>query len=90
MLGSASVLACLLVLRLTERLARPPRGASLVQLYGVAVLCGVGFTMSLFIGALAFSDARLIEETKIGVLAGSLISALLGLLILRTAKAHAD
>ena len=35
-------------------------------------------------------DARLIEETKIGVLAGSLISALLGLLILRTAKAHAD
>lgn len=71
-------------------LARPPRGASLVQLYGVAVLCGVGFTMSLFIGALAFSDARLIEETKIGVLAGSLISALLGLLILRTAKAHAD
>ena len=43
-----------------------------------------------FIGALAFSDARLIEETKIGVLAGSLISALLGLLILRTAKAHAD
>jgi NhaA family Na+:H+ antiporter len=71
-------------------LARPPRGANLVQLYGVAVLCGVGFTMSLFIGALAFSDARLIEETKIGVLAGSLVSALLGLLILRTAKAHAD
>ncbi len=71
-------------------LARAPRGASLAQLYGVAVLCGVGFTMSLFIGALAFKDPTLIDETKIGVLAGSLVSALLGLLILRLAKPHAD
>lgn len=66
--------------------ARPPAGASLAQLYGVAVLCGVGFTMSLFIGGLAFGDPKLIDETKIGVLAGSLASALLGLLILRLAK----
>ena len=66
--------------------ARAPAGASLGQLYGVAVLCGVGFTMSLFIGGLAFGDPKLIDETKIGVLVGSLASALLGLLILRLVK----
>lgn len=66
--------------------ARLPRGASFGQLYGVAALCGVGFTMSLFIGALAFKDPHLVDETKIGVLAGSLASALLGMAILRAAK----
>ncbi|MBO9545954.1 Na+/H+ antiporter NhaA [Caulobacter sp.] len=66
--------------------ARLPRGASFGQLYGVAVLCGVGFTMSLFIGALAFKDPHLIDETKIGVLAGSLASALVGMAILKVAK----
>lgn len=63
-----------------------PKHASVAQLYGVAVLCGVGFTMSLFIGALAFSDPLLVDETKIGVLAGSLLSALLGLAVLNVAK----
>lgn len=63
-----------------------PRGASVGQLYGVAALCGVGFTMSLFIGALAFKDPHLVDETKIGVLVGSLASALLGMAILRVAK----
>jgi len=66
--------------------ARLPRGASFGQLYGVAVLCGIGFTMSLFIGALAFKDPHLIDETKIGVLAGSLASALVGMATLRVAK----
>jgi NhaA family Na+:H+ antiporter len=70
--------------------ARLPRGASFGQLYGVAVLCGVGFTMSLFIGALAFKDPHLIDETKIGVLAGSLASALVGMAILRATKPGAD
>ncbi|PIC01478.1 Na+/H+ antiporter NhaA [Caulobacter sp. X] len=66
--------------------ARLPAGASVAQLYGVAVLCGIGFTMSLFIGGLAFGDPKLIDETKIGVLAGSLASALLGLALLRLAR----
>ncbi|HWT51917.1 MAG TPA: Na+/H+ antiporter NhaA, partial [Caulobacter sp.] len=70
--------------------ARLPRGASFRQLYGVAVLCGIGFTMSLFIGALAFKDPRLIDETKIGVLAGSLVSALAGMAILRVTKPSAS
>jgi len=63
-----------------------PRDASTAQLYGVAVLCGIGFTMSLFIGNLAFGDPLLIDETKIGVLVGSLASALLGVTILRLCK----
>jgi NhaA family Na+:H+ antiporter len=70
--------------------ARLPRGASVGQLYGVAALCGVGFTMSLFIGGLAFKNPVLIDETKIGVLVGSLASALLGMAILRLAKPRVD
>lgn len=61
-----------------------PRHASFTQLYGVALLCGIGFTMSLFIGALAFSDPGAVDATKIGVLTGSLASAVAGFLLLRT------
>jgi NhaA family Na+:H+ antiporter len=67
-------------------LARKLRGASWPQIYGVATLCGIGFTMSLFIGALAFpDDPMLVEEAKIGVLLGSFASAVLGFLIIRFA-----
>ena len=63
-----------------------PSGATWLQTYAVAMLCGIGFTMSLFIGALAFpTEPDLIEEAKLGVLAGSLLSALVGHLILRFA-----
>ena len=66
--------------------ARRPEGAGWMQIWGTAVLCGIGFTMSLFIGALAFPrDAALVDEAKLGVLGGSLVSALLGYLILRLA-----
>jgi NhaA family Na+:H+ antiporter len=66
--------------------AARPENASWTQIWGMSVLCGIGFTMSLFIGALAFPDyPLLIEEAKLGVLVGSLISAVLGYAILRFA-----
>jgi NhaA family Na+:H+ antiporter len=65
------------------------RGATWLQIYGTALLCGIGFTMSLFIGALAFpGNQDLIEEAKIGVLMGSFVSALVGYLVLRFAPLH--
>ena len=68
-------------------LADPPRDASAAQLYGVSVLCGIGFTMSLFIGLLAFPGAAEVQQgVKAGVLAGSLCSALLGSAILALAR----
>ena len=60
-----------------------PRHASYAQLYGVALLCGIGFTMSLFIGALAFTDPAAVDATKLGVLTGSLASAIVGFALLR-------
>lgn len=60
----------------------------LYQIYGIALICGVGFTMSLFIGALAFGDGQYINLVKLGVFSGSIISALAGFLILRLKKAE--
>jgi len=65
------------------RLADLPAHATWLQLYGVSTLCGIGFTMSLFIGLLAFNDPHLQDETKMGVLVGSLLSAIAGWLIIR-------
>jgi NhaA family Na+:H+ antiporter len=66
-------------------LARRPARASWAQVYGVSILCGVGFTMSLFIGGLAFDDPSLASGMKIGVLAGSFASAVTGYLLLALA-----
>jgi len=70
------------------RLADKPTGASWMQLYGVSMLCGIGFTMSLFIGALAVPgavDSPQQIEVKLGVLGGSLLSACVGAIFLHLA-----
>jgi len=66
-----------------------PAKANWAQLYGISLLCGIGFTMSLFIGALAFEKApALAAATKIGVLAGSALSAVIGYVVLHLAGRH--
>jgi NhaA family Na+:H+ antiporter len=67
-------------------IAAMPAGASWRSLYGVAILGGIGFTMSLFIGSLAFGDAAHDAQVRLGVLAGSLLSASIGYLALRLAS----
>jgi NhaA family Na+:H+ antiporter len=72
---------------LTQKL----RGTTWLQIYGVSMLCGIGFTMSLFIGALAFPGRpELVEEAKLGVLLGSFASAITGYLVLRFAASAPD
>jgi len=64
-------------------LAQRPAGARWIHVYGMAVLCGIGFTMSLFIGGLAYADSEhFMGATRVGVLAASLISATVGSLVL--------
>ncbi|MBY6015015.1 Na+/H+ antiporter NhaA [Qipengyuania gaetbuli] len=68
-----------------------PEGANWAEIWGVSILCGIGFTMSLFISSLAFAgNSLLIEEAKIGILMGSLISAVVGYTILRMTTDHPD
>ena len=70
------------------KLTRRPTGATWAEVYGVSILCGVGFTMSLFIGGLAFPPGDVIQtQVRIGVITGSLASTLLGMIIL--SRAHA-
>jgi NhaA family Na+:H+ antiporter len=64
-----------------------PQFARWAELYGASLLCGVGFTMSLFIGALAFpTSPETVEAAKIGTLAGSLLAAICGWAVLRFTK----
>ncbi|TAL30683.1 MAG: Na+/H+ antiporter NhaA [Phenylobacterium sp.] len=70
--------------------ARRPTGAKWLELYGVSALCGVGFTMSLFIGALAFPAADALHQAQVraGVVLGSLASVLMGMAVLAISAAR--
>jgi Na+:H+ antiporter, NhaA family len=66
-------------------LTKLPAGMNLTRLYGIALLCGVGFTMSLFIGSLAFEETgeNLLFDERLGILLGSLLSGVAGFLVLK-------
>jgi len=71
------------------KIAKMPEGSSWLQLYGVSLLTGIGFTMSLFIVSLAFEDDSLFQYTdKLAILIGSLLSGVLGYAILRMGKSN--
>jgi NhaA family Na+:H+ antiporter len=79
-LGVFGAIAALVRLRLADL----PPGADWWQVWGLSLLCGIGFTMSLFIAALAFGEGSALEAAaKLGIIGGSLVSALLGCLVLR-------
>lgn len=67
------------------RICSLPEGMNWLSLYGTAALCGIGFTMSLFIGSLAFQETGInqIFDERLGILLGSLLSGVLGYLVLR-------
>jgi Na+:H+ antiporter, NhaA family len=72
-------------------IARLPQNASWLQMCGVSLLCGIGFTMSLFIGLLAFAQHPVLQsEVKVGILGGSLVAGILGFLVLRFAKRRSE
>jgi NhaA family Na+:H+ antiporter len=68
--------------------AKIPEGATWLQVYGIALLCGIGFTMSLFVASLAFEfqGQQYIESVRLGIITASLLSAVMGYLVLRLAK----
>ncbi|MDH5395173.1 MAG: Na+/H+ antiporter NhaA [Gammaproteobacteria bacterium] len=74
---------CWLAIKL--KLTQLPKGISWLSLYGAAILCGVGFTMSLFIGSLAFEETEInnVFDDRLGIILGSLISGLVGYFVLR-------
>ena len=77
-------------LALGLKLARRPTGSNWLELYGCALLCGVGFTLSLYMGSLAFDprDAMIQSEIRLGVVAGSVLSALAGMAVLAWSQAR--
>lgn len=74
-------------LAVQRKIAAKPQGTSWLQMYAVALLCGVGFTMSLFVGSLAFEQGGpgYIVTDRIGILGSSLHAALAGMAVLKFA-----
>jgi NhaA family Na+:H+ antiporter len=76
---------CWLFIKLN--IAKLPNGMNWGSLYGTSALCGIGFTMSLFIGSLAFGGAEKLFDERIGIIVGSLLSGIFGYLILNASLA---
>ena len=80
------LLSCWLVV--VARVARLPEGLGWLHVYGTGLVCGVGFTMSLFIGSLAFEETgvNLLFDERLGIIIGSLLSGIAGYAVLRMAR----
>jgi NhaA family Na+:H+ antiporter len=72
-------------LMIKAKIGRLPEGATWLQFYAICMMCGIGFTMSLFVGTLSYNDALMLSETKLGVMLGSLVSAICSYLLLNYA-----
>jgi NhaA family Na+:H+ antiporter len=81
-LGKPVGIVAAVILATRSGMAQLPAGSGWLQVIGVSCLAGIGFTLSLFIGALAFEDEALMNQVKVGVIGGSLVAALLGVLLL--------
>jgi NhaA family Na+:H+ antiporter len=75
-----------IALAVRQGVARLPEGCTWRHMIGVGCLAGIGFTMSLFIGSLAFESHELATSVRVGVIAGSLVSTAVGVLVLVTAR----
>ena len=75
-------------LAIKSGIAKMPQGATWLDIYGISLLCGIGFTMSLFISSLAFEQggSAIAVDDRLGILAGSLVSGTLGYIVLRFAS----
>lgn len=83
------MLTCWLLIKLNA--CKMPTGMDFKQIYGAALLCGVGFTMSLFIGGLAFGGANPLFDERLGIIMGSIVSGIAGYLMLKmTLKNNMD
>ncbi len=67
-----------------------PENVTLKDVFGLSLLCGIGFTMSLFINGLAFTETYLIDSSKLGIFIGSIVSAIAGYLILKSKYSDSD
>ncbi len=75
------MLACWLIFKLG--VSKMPNGMNFQQIYGAALLCGVGFTMSLFIGGLAFAGGDYVFDERLGIIMGSIVSGVAGYIMLK-------
>lgn len=81
------IIGALLVMKHFKNVSLP-QGCTKLQFLGVACLCGIGFTLSLFIGLIAFDTVALENQMKLGVLSASLFSALIGTIIIKISEIY--
>ena len=88
--GKAIGIFLLSFLSIKLRISQLPKNVTFKMLAGISILGGLGFTMSLFINNLAFTDQALIDSAKMGILIGSVVAGTLGYVVLKAALKGAE